>query len=98
MEVFVAILLLFGAFSLGSATSNDADDDPADVELSTAVNVKQDLPGKGTQADGVEHAQLPDCLADRHFIIYRDLTAAYKNKNETATLGVSDSEEAYQDE
>ena len=96
MEVFVAILLLFGAFSLGSATSND--DDPADVELSTAVNVKQDLPGKGTQADGVEHAQLPDCLSDRHFVIYRDLTTAYKNKSETATIDASGREEAYPNE
>ncbi|WP_143557305.1 hypothetical protein [Solemya velum gill symbiont] len=98
MEVFVAILLLFGAFSIGFATSDDADDDPAGVEISTAVNVKQDLPGKGAEAGGVEHTQLPDCLADRHFVIYRDLTAAYKNKNETATIGASDSEEAYPDE
>jgi len=98
MEVFVAILLLFGAFSLGSATSDDADDDPVGVELSTAVNVKQDLPGKGTQADGVEHTQLPDCLSDRHFVIYRDLTAAYKNRSETATPGAGDAEDAYPDE
>ena len=98
MEVFVAILLLFGAFSIGSAASDDADDDPVGVELSTAVNVKQDLPGKGTQTDGVEHTQLPDCLSDRHFVIYRDLIAAYKNKRETATPGTSDGEEAYPDE
>jgi len=98
MEVFVAILLLFGAFSLGSATSDDADDDPVGVELSTAVDVKQDLPGKGTQADGVEHTQLPDCLSGRHFVIYRDLTAAYKNRSETATPGASDAEDAYPDE
>lgn len=98
MEVFVAILLLFGAFSLGSATSDDADDDPAGVEISTAVNVKQDLPGKGVEAADIEHTQLQDCLADRHFVIYRDLTAAYQNKRETATIGVSDSEEADPDE
>jgi len=98
MEVFVAIFLLFGAFSIGSATRDAVDDDPAGVEISTAVDVKQDLPGQGAQAEGVEHTQLPDCLADRHFVIYRDLTAAYKNKNETATPGASDSEEAYPDE
>lgn len=98
MEVFVAILLLFGAFSIGSATSDDADDDLAGVEISTAVNVKQDLPDKGAQAEGVEHTQLPDCLADRHFVIYRDLTAAYKNRRETATLGANNGEEAYPDE
>ena len=98
MEVFIAILLLFGAFSLGSATSDDADYDPAGVELSTALNVKQNLPGKGTQAEGVEHTQLPDCLVDRHFVIYRDLTAAYKNRSETATLDASGREEAYPNE
>ncbi len=98
MEVFIAILLLFSAFSLGSATSDDADDDPVGVELSTAVNVKQNQQGKGTQAEGVEHAQLPDCLVDRHFVIYRDLTAAYKNKSETATIDASGREEAYPNE
>jgi hypothetical protein len=98
MEVFIAILLLFGAFSLGSATSDDADDGPVGVELSTAVNVKENLPGKGTQAEGVEHTQLPDCLIDRHFVIYRDLTAAYKNKSETATIDASGREEAYPNE
>jgi len=98
MEVFVAIILLFGAFSIGSATNDDADDDPAGLELPITVSERKDLPGKGTEAGGVEHTQLPDCLADRYFVIYRDLTAAYKNKNETATIDVSDSEEAYPDE
>lgn len=98
MEVFIAIVLLFGAFSLGSATNNDADDDPVDVELSTAVNVKQNQPGKGTQAEGVEHTRLPDCSVDRHFVIYRDLTTAYKNKSETATIDASGREEAYPNE
>jgi len=98
MEVFVAILLLFGAFSLGSATSDDADDDIAGVDISTEVNVKQDLPDKVAQADGVEHTQLPDCLSDRHFVFYRDLTAAYKNRSETATPGAGDAEDAYPDE
>lgn len=98
MEVFIAIVLLFGAFSLGSATSDDADVDPVGVELSTAVNVKQNQLGKGRQAEGVEHTQLPDCLSDRHFVIYRDLTTAYKNKSETATIDAIGREEAYPNE
>jgi len=98
MEVFVAILLLFGAFSLGSASSDDADHEPAGLELPPTVNERQDLPGKGAEAADVEHTQLRDCLADRHFVIYRDLTVSYENEIETETTGTSDSEEAYPDE
>lgn len=98
MEVFVAIILLFGAFSIGSATNHDVDDDPTGLELPVTTKERQDLPGKGVEAADVEHTQLTDCLADRHFVIYRDLTVAYKNKNETDTTPVSDREEAYPDE
>lgn len=98
MEVFVAILLLFGAFSLGSATSDDAKDDPAGLELPTTANERQDLPGKGVEAGDVEHTQLRDCLVDRHFVIYRDLTVSYENEIETETTRASDIEEAYPDE
>ncbi len=98
MEVFIAILLLFGAFSLDFASSDDADVDPAALELSEIVNERQDLPGKGVEAGEVEHTQLEDCLADRHFVIYRDLTVRYENEIGTETTGASNSEEAYPDE
>ena len=38
MEVFVVIVLLFGAFSLGSATHSDVDADQATVEVPAAMN------------------------------------------------------------
>ncbi len=98
MEVFVAILLLFGAFSLGSATSDDANDDPAGLEPPVTANERQDLPGKGVEAGDVEHTQLRDCLAGRHVVIYRDLTVPYENEIETETTRAGDSEEAYPDE
>jgi len=98
MEIFVAILFLFGAFSLGSASSDDADDDPAGLEISVTVNERQDLPAKGVEAEDIEHTQLQDCLADRHYVIYRDLTVPHENEIETETTGASDSEEAYPDE
>ena len=98
MEVFVAILLLFGAFSLGSATNNHADDDPSGLELPTTANERQDLSGEGAEAGDVEHAQLRDCLVDRHTVIYRDLSVPYENEIETQTTPASDSEEAYPDE
>ena len=98
MEVFVAILLLFGAFSLGSATNNHADDDPSGLELPTTANEQQDLPGKGAEAGDVEHTQLRDCLVDRHSIIYRDLSVPCENEIETQKTPASDSEDAYPDE
>ncbi len=98
MEVFVAILLLFGAFSLGSASNNDADNDPAGSELPVTANARLDLPGQGVEAGAVEHTQWRDCLAERHFVIYRDLTVVYENEIETETAGAGDIEEAYPDE
>jgi len=98
MEVFIAILLLFGAFSLGSATGEVADEDPAGLELTEIANERQDLPGKGVEAGEVEYTQLEDCLADRHSVIYRDLTVRYENEIDTETTEASDSVEAYPDE
>jgi len=98
MEVFVAILLLFGAFSLGSATNNHAEDDPSGLELPTTANERQDLSGKGAEAGDVEHTQLRDCLVDRHTVIYRDLTVPYENEIETQSTLANDSEEAFPDE
>ena len=98
MEVFVAILLLFGAFSLGSATNNHAEDDPSGLELPTTANERQDLSGKGAEAGDVEHTHIRDCLVDRHTVIYRDLSVPYVNEIETQMTPASDSEETYPDE
>ncbi len=92
MELFVAILLLFGAFSLGSATHSDADDAPAGLELPVITSERQVLPGKDVAAKDVENVQRPECLADRHFVIYRDLTAPYKNEIRRETTPASDEE------
>ncbi len=98
MEVFIAILLLFGAFSLGSATGEVADEDPAGLGLTEIANERQDLPGKGVEAGEVEYTQFEDCLADRHFIIYRDLTVSYNKEIETEMTGASDCEGECPDE
>lgn len=98
MEVFIAILLLFGAFSLDSASNDDADVDHAGSEFTERTNERQDPPGKGVEARELEYTQLEDCLADRHSVIYRDLTVRYQNEIDTETTGTSDSEEAYPDE
>ena len=95
MEVLVAIILLFGAFALGSATHHDADDDLAGLEHTVTANERQEQPGVSVESANVEPVQSPDCLADRHFVIYRDLSVAYENKHEIDVVPVNVSEKAY---
>ena len=95
MEVFIAIILLFGAFSLGSATHHDADDDHSGLELTVTANKRQEQPGESVESANVEHVQSPGCLADRHFVIYRDLSVAYQKKHEIDAVPVDVSEKAY---
>ena len=95
MEMLVAILLLFGASTLGSATHHDADDGLAGLEQTVAANERQEQPGEVVESANVEPVQSPDCLADRHFVIYRDLSVAYENKHEIDVVPVNVSEKAY---
>lgn len=95
MEVIVAILLLFGAFSLGSATGDDADDHTAGVEIPATAYERQDVTGNDLEASDAEHAQVQDCFVDRHVVIHRDLTVPHENEIEAERTGAGDSEEAY---
>ena len=95
MEMLFAIILLLGAFAMGSATHHDADDDLAGLEQTVTANKRQEQPGESVESANVEHDQSSGCLADRHFVIYRDLSVAYKNKHETDAAPVNDSEKAY---
>jgi len=95
MEMLFVIILWFGAFALGSATHHDADDDLAGLEQTVTANERQEQPGESVESANVEHVQSPGCLADRHFVIYRDLSVAYKNKHEIDVVPVDVSEKAY---
>ena len=95
MEVFIAIILLLGAFSLGSATHHDADDDLGGWEQTVTANERQEQPGESFESANVEHVHSPGCLADRHFVIYRDLSVAYKSRHEIDAAPVKDSVKAY---
>ena len=69
MDVFVALLLLFGGFSLGVATGGDADNAPS----ATPATLTEGQAVRG-QAN---YAHLHDCLMSRHDVIYRDLSRAH---------------------
>ncbi len=85
MEVFVAILLLFGAFSLGSATHEGMEDDSTIVQVPAAVNASQDGPGDARASEDDDEAQLQDCILNRHDVIYRDLSRDHGREIHAAT-------------
>ena len=98
MDVVLVIILLFSAFSLGSATRDGADNTPAGLDMHTTMNEQHDPLDKGIEAAEVEDRQWRECIANRHCIIYRDLTVPHKNEIETEMNHVSDSKDAVSDE
>ena len=98
MEVFVAILLLFGAFSLGSATHEGMDDDPTTVEVPAAVNASPDGPDDVRASEDDDEAQLQDCMLNRHDVIYRDLSRAHAREIHAATESAGDCDGVCTDE
>lgn len=77
MEVFVVILLLFGAISLGSTTLEGMEGDPTTVEVPAAGNASPNGPDSARASDDDFQAQLPDCMLNRYDVIYRDLSRTH---------------------
>jgi len=78
MEIVLAVLLLFGGFALGSATSDKRDD----IEQSSMrASPTQDVSGP------VHHATpyMRECLSDRSGV-YRDLTVPYSGRNDRSVF------------
>lgn len=98
MEVFVAILLLFGAFSLGSATHEGMEGDPTTVEVPAAVNALPDGPDDVHALGDDDPAQLQDCMLNRHDVIYRDLSRARAREINVAAEPAGDCDGACTDE
>lgn len=90
MEVFVVILLLFGAFSLGSATHQGAEAEPATVQVPTAANVSPDGPNGVRASEDNDEAQLQDCMRNRHDVTYRDLSRVHGRAIVTAPKSAGD--------
>lgn len=90
MEAFVAILLLIGAFSLGSATHEGMEGDRTTVEAQAAVNASSDGLGGVRASEDNDEAQLHDCMLNRHDVIYRDLSRAHAREIHAVTESASD--------
>lgn len=90
MEVFVVILLLFGAFSLGSTNHDAMEAEPATVEVPAAVNASPNRPDDVRESEGDDEEQLQDCMLNRHEMIYRDLSRAHGHEIVTATKSAGD--------
>ena len=98
MEVFVMIVLLVGAISQGSAAHDGVEGEPAMVEVPAAVRESNDEPGEVRATAEVDQAQLQDCMLDRHYMIYRDLSRSHVRKSNTATESAGDCEGVCADE
>lgn len=90
MEVFVVILLLFGAISLGSTAHEGIEGGPTTVEVPAAVNASPNGPDSARASDDDDQAQLPDCMLNRHDVIYRDLSSTRAAVAATKSAGNCD--------
>ncbi len=82
MEIVLAILLLFGGFTLGSISADEANDDT----LSTVTRSNADDVFDSHQITQAMHRRdLTRCDSDRT-IIYRDLTVPYSSQS-TSRVG-----------
>jgi len=97
MEVFVVILLLFGAFSLGSTTYDTMEAESKTVEVPAAVNASPDRPDDVRESEEDE-AQLQDCMLNRYEMIYRDLSRSHGNEIVAATKSAGDCDGGCADE
>lgn len=98
MEVFVAILLLFGAFTLGAASRDGVDEEPATAQTTDASGERADVPEEVRDAKNVDDGRSYDCAADRHYVIYRDLTRAHDRAGDGQTAYGSDCKGSCRDE
>lgn len=98
MEVFVAILLSFGAFSLGSATHDGMDGEATTVEAPALVNALPDGPDGVRTSEDDDQVQLHDCMLSRHDVIYRDLSRARAREINVAAESAGDCDGVCADE
>lgn len=88
MEIVLAVLLLFGGFTLGSITANKGDDEPQSTPAMPNVDAAADL---NRVAQALHQSDPTRCHSDRA-IIYRDLTAPYHSQVERPVIEGSDCE------
>ncbi len=74
MEIVLAVLLLFGGFTLGSIT---ADKDGDDVQSTMGLPNEGGVPGSTQITQVLRRGDPTRCHSDRA-VIYRDLTVPYQ--------------------
>ena len=88
MEIVVAVLLLFGGFSLGSITTDKGDEklEPTMVLPSVVI-----IPGPHPATEITRDSDPTRCHFDKS-VVYRDLTAPFRGQNDRPGTGARDCE------
>jgi len=89
MEIVLAVLLLFGSFTLGSLTADKGDEEE---ESSMALSDVDDVPASPPVTPITHHRDPTRCHSDKS-VIYRDLSVPYHGQIERSVIEVSDCEE-----
>ena len=83
MEIVVAVLLLFGGFSLGSITTDKGDEK---LEPTMVLPNVASIPGPHPATQITRDSDPTRCHFDK-FVIYRDLTAPFRGQNDRPGTG-----------
>ena len=84
MEIVLAVLLLFGGFTLGSISADKGDDEPQ-----SAMAKGDGVPDSRQYAPTMPQSDLTRCHSDGA-VIYRDLTVPYHGQIERPVMEISD--------
>ena len=88
MEIVLAVLLIFGGFTLGSITADKGDDD---VQSTLALPNGDGVPDSTQVTQGLRQSDPSRCHSDRA-VVYRDLTVPYHGKIDQPTSQAVDCE------
>ncbi len=95
MEIVLAVLLLFGSFTLGSITADKGDDD--NVQSTRTLSNGDGVPGSTQITQVLRQSDPTRCHSDRA-VIYRDLTVPYQGPVSGQASQASDCEGGCPDE
>ncbi|MEJ1296479.1 MAG: hypothetical protein RPU64_11495 [Candidatus Sedimenticola sp. (ex Thyasira tokunagai)] len=88
MEIVLAILLLFGGFTLGSVTADKSSDDKQSTMISSHV---KDAAGSVPVTQAMHQGDPTGCRSEK-VITFRDLTVSYHGQIERPAMEISDCE------
>lgn len=89
MEIVLAILLLFGSFTLGTIAA-DSEDEEAESDMT--LSDVEGVPGSPPLISTTHQGDPMRCHSNKS-IIYRDLTVPYRSQIEPSVIDASDGEE-----